>query len=317
MRVEPSIGPGSEHLGLIMSRSSHLDLHCQITDSIIAAIEAGATTCTMPWHRTGLSSVLPTNALTHASYQGINILALWVEAQRSGYEHSLWATYRQWSELGAQVRRGEKSSAIIFYKEYEVDPDPANAEDDGLRRVARASRVFNIAQVDGYLPPEIPLLPPIARIARAGAFTAASQADIRHGGDIAYYRRPQPDGSGDFIQMPDENLFQASAECQRTEDYYSVLMHELTHWTGASSRCNRDLGKRFGDAAYAMEELVAELGAAFLCAELGISSVTRAGHAGYVANWLGVLKNDKRAIFAAAAKASQATAYLRGLPGPS
>jgi antirestriction protein ArdC len=183
-----------------------------------------------------------------------------------------------------------------------------------MRRVARASSVFNVAQVNGFVLPEMPRLPPIVRLQRAESLVSSTHAAIRHGGDMAFYRRRTEDGSGDFIQMPDERLFQAEQESQRSEDYYSVLLHELTHWTSPADRCDRALG-RFGDAAYAMEELVAELGAAFLCAELGITATPRDDHAGYLAHWLEVMKSDKRAIFTAAARASEAVGYLKALHG--
>jgi antirestriction protein ArdC len=298
-----------------MSRSPSFDLHARVTDTIVAAIEAGNTVASLPWRRTGLPNCLPANAHSKAAYNGINIVALWAAGMLRGYPFALWATYRQWAELGAQVRKGEKASTVVFYKEFAVDADPDDADDDGMRRVAHASSVFNVAQVDGFTIPEMPELPPIERLLRAEELVSASRAEIRQGGDMAYYRRPADDGSGDFIQMPDERLFQAEQQWQRTEDYYSVLLHELTHWTSPASRCNRVLGKRFGDAAYSMEELVAELGSAFLCAELGITGQPRADHAGYIAHWLEVLKSDKRAIFTAAARASEAVAYLKAL-GP-
>lgn len=294
-----------------MTKSS-FDLHAEVTSAIIAAIEEGRATNTLPWQRTGLPVMLPANALTKADYRGINIVALWSQAMLHGYPIALWATYRQWAELGAQVRKGEKSSLVIFYKEFSVEPDPDQASDDGSRRMARASRVFNITQVDGYTCPELPALPPVTRLPNAEALIASTTADIRHGGDMAYYRPRHANGMGDFIQMPDDRLFAASGERQRCEDYYSVLLHELTHWSGAETRCNRVFGKRFGDDAYAMEELVAELGAAFLCSELSITSTPRTDHAGYIAHWLEVMKRDKRAIFTAAAKASEAVAYLKG-----
>lgn len=300
-----------------MSQSSHIDLHTQVTDLIIRAIEQGGTTVTMPWQRSGLPSMLPHNAHSRASYNGINIVALWSAAMLRGYPYAVWATYRQWAELGAQVRKGEKASMVIFYREYAVDADPDAADDNGMRRVARASSVFNVAQVDGFAPAELPELPPIERLQRAEAVIAASRADIRHGGEMAFYRRPVADGSGDYIQMPDERRFQATSDAQRSEDYYSVLLHELTHWTSTEERCHRELGKRFGDAAYAMEELVAELGAAFLCAELGITAMLRPDHAGYIAHWLDVMKSDKRAIFTAAARASEAVGYLKRLSATS
>lgn len=228
-------------------------------------------------------------------------------AELRGYSAPVWATYRQWAELGAQVRSGEKSSLVIFYKEFEAEPDPEDASDDGKRRVARASYVFNAAQVDGYVQPGAPEpLGLIERIAEADRFVAATGARIKHGGDMAYYRP-----STDHIQMPSEDTFCGTETMSRNEGYYATLVHELTHWTGAKHRLARDMGKRFGDQGYAAEELVAEIGAAFLCAELGITQETRADHAQYLAHWLKLMKDDARAIFTAAAKASEAASYLK------
>jgi antirestriction protein ArdC len=252
---------------------------------------------------------MPSNALTGNAYNGINIVSLWVAAECLGYSAPIWATYRQWSELGCQVRKGEKSSLVVFYKEYESEPDPQNADDDGKRRVARASYVFNASQVDGYTLPEAPQpLGPVERLETVDHFIAASGAHIEHGGDRAFYRP-----STDHIQMPDEGLFCGTDTMSRGEAYYAVLTHELTHWTAAPTRLGRELGKRFGDAAYAAEELVAEIASAFLCAELGITQDTRADHAQYLAQWLKLMKDDSRAIFAAAVKASEAVAYLKKL----
>jgi len=174
--------------------------------------------------------------------------------------------------------------------------------------VARASRVFNASQVDGYQLPELPHIEPVERIARAEYFLTATRATILHGGERAYYRP-----STDEIRIPDEGRFIETASRTRTEGYYSVILHELTHWSGAPTRCDRQLRNRFGDDAYAMEELVAELGAAFLCAELSITAETRLDHAQYIATWLDVLKADNKAIFAAAAKANEAVSYLKKL----
>jgi antirestriction protein ArdC len=285
----------------------HLDVHQAITDSIVAAIEAGAGEPTMPWHRSGMATLLPKNAATGNAYQGINVVSLWVAAELRQYSHSLWASYKQWQSLGAQVRGGEASSLVIFYKQFAVDPNPDDEGDDGSRRVARASRVFNVAQVDGFALEALPEMPPLERHARADAFIAATKADIRHGGEMAFYKP-----STDHIQMPDEWRFRN--EGSRTEDYYAVLFHELAgHWTGHPARCNRQLGKRFGDDAYCMDELVSELASAFTCAELGISPKPRADHAPYIAHWVRVMKSDSRAIFAAAARASEAVRYLRSL----
>jgi antirestriction protein ArdC len=252
---------------------------------------------------------MPVNALTKNAYNGINIVSLWVAAEVKQYVSPVWATYKQWLELGAQVRAGEKSSLVIFYKEFDAEPDPEDASDDGKRRVARASRVFNAGQVDGYQAPAAPEpLGPIARIAAADRFVSACGARIEHGGERAYYR-----SSSDHIQMPSEGAFCGTQTMNRSEGYYATLLHELTHWTGASHRLDRTFGRRFGDQAYAAEELVAEIGAAFLCAELQITQAVRPDHAQYLAQWLGLIKSDSRAIFAASAKASEAAAYLKRL----
>ena len=286
-------------------KSKSFDLYAHVTDSIVAAIEAGASEFRLPWQRTGIGNILPVNAATCTAYNGVNILSLWAEAMTRGYDRGIWATYRQWASLGAQVRKGARGSCVIFYKEYEAEPDPDNESDDGKRRFARASWVFNAQQVDGFDLPDIPDLPPIERITKADQLIEKNGADIRHGGEQAYYRRKD-----DFIQMPDERLFTADDEAKRTEDYYAVLFHELTHWTGAAHRLDRDLHKRFGDDTYAMEELVAELGSAFLCGELSITPRPRPDHTGYIAHWLEVMKEDKRAIFTAAARASEAVTFL-------
>lgn len=294
------------------SRSQQRDIHAEITGRLIAAIEADPGKPCMPWRRTGKPLFMPVNALTEKPYNGINIVSLWVSAELNAYSAPVWATYRQWSELGAQVRKGEKSSLVVFYKEYETEPDPANDDDDGKRRVARASSVFNASQVDGYTMPDPPQpLGPIERLEAVDRFIAATGARIEHGGDRAFYRP-----STDHIQMPDEGLFCGTGTMTRAEGYYATITHELTHWSGARKRLGRDMGKRFGDAAYAAEELVAEIASAFLCSELGITQDVRADHAQYLAQWLTLMKSDSRAIFTAAAKASEAVAYLKRLQPP-
>ena len=291
------------------SRTQRRDIHAEITNQLIACIEADPGKPSMPWRRSGKPLFMPVNALTGKPYNGINILSLWVSAELQSYTTPVWATYRQWAEMDAQVRKGEKSSLVVFYKEYESEPDPDNADDDGRRRVARASSVFNASQVDGYAAPDTPArLGPVERIEAVDRLVASTAARIEHGGERAFYRP-----STDHIQMPDEGLFCGTESMTRSEAYYAVLVHELTHWTGAKPRLDRELGKRFGDQAYAAEELIAEIGSAFLCAELGITQDVRADHAQYLAQWLTLMKSDSRAVFAAAAKASEAVAFLRKL----
>lgn len=294
---------------LSKSHTERRDIHAEITAKLIAAIEADPGRPSLPWRRSSAPLFMPENALTKKPYNGINIVSLWVAAECLGYAAPVWATYRQWSELGAQVRKGERSSLVVFYKEYVTDPNPDEADDDGKRRVARASYVFNAAQVDGFTLPDAPQpLGPIERIEAADQFIRATGTRIEHGGDRAFYRP-----STDYIQMPDEDRFCGTDTMSRSEGYYAVLAHECIHWSGAEKRLNREFGKRFGDAAYAAEELVAEIGSAFLCAELGITQDTRADHAQYLAQWLKLLKDDSRAVFTAAAKASEAVAYLKSL----
>lgn len=293
-------------------RAERRDIHAEITSQLIAAIESDPGRPSLPWRKSSSPLFMPENALTKKHYNGINVVSLWVAAELRGYEAPVWATYRQWAEIDCQVREGEKSSLVIFYKEYEAEPDADNADDDGKRRVARASYVFNASQVEGFSPPELPQpLGEIERIEAADHFIRNTGARIEHGGDRAFYRP-----STDYIQMPDEDRFCGTDTMTRTEGYYAVLGHECIHWSGGEKRLAREFGKRFDDAAYAAEELVAEIGSAFLCAELGITQDTRPDHAQYLANWLQLLKSDNRAIFTAAAKASEAVAYLKKLQPP-
>lgn len=234
-----------------------------------------------------------------------------VSAQHGNYSCGIWGTYRQWAELGAQVRKGEKSSLVVFYKDLDidrVDPDTGETESDTIF-IAKPSPVFNADQVDGFILPEQPARRDLTqRVDAAEHFIASTRAQILHGGPSAFYRP-----STDHIQMPERDRFFGSQTSNPTEAYYSTLLHELTHWTAHPSRLDRDLKGRFDKRAYAMEELVAELGAAYLCADLAIAIEPRKDHADYIADWLGALRMDAKAIFAAAASASRATDFLYSL----
>ena len=285
--------------------SERADIYQRITDRIAAAIEAGAGEWQMPWHpgADGATPVLPVNAITGKPYRGVNTLVLWATAQAESYPSAVWATYRQWAELGAQVRKGERSSPVVFWKindKDEQDGAEDEAEDDRRSRVfARGYSVFNAAQVDGYEAPALPVLPDAKRVKHAETFFAATGIEVRHGGARAYYRP-----SEDRVQMPAFPAFRDAVA------YYATLAHEMTHATGHASRCARDLKGRFGEEVYAAEELIAELGAAFLCADLALAPEPRPDHAAYVASWLKVVRGDKRAIFTAAAKAQQAADWM-------
>lgn len=280
------------------------DIYQTVTDSIIAMLESGV----RPWapgHNAkdcGLP-VIPTRANGEA-YRGLNVALLWGAAEMKGYRHHTWMTFNQAKALGGCVRKGEKSSPVIYWGTFKAQTDDADESgDDGKARLfAKGYAVFNVEQIDG-LPASFyepaPVAPSETRIANADAWAVATGADIRHGGSQAFYSP-----KGDFVQVPP---FAAYAEPER---YYSTLAHELTHWSGAKARLAREFGKRFGDKAYAFEELVAEMGAAFACARLGIENETREDHASYLASWLKVLKSDKRAIFTAASKAQAACDFL-------
>jgi antirestriction protein ArdC len=202
-----------------------------------------------------------------------------------------------------RLRKGEKATLVVFWKFANASGE---SQDEG-ETLASGSRllftrgysVFNAAQVDGYTPKAEPMRAIPERIEQADAFFQAIGADLRHGGNQAFYSP-----GGDYVQMPAFEAFREAVS------YYSVLAHEHTHWTSNTARCNRELGKRFGDNAYAAEELIAELGAAFTCAHLGLSTEPREDHAQYLQSWLRVLKADKRAIFTAASKAQQACDWM-------
>ena len=288
-----------------MKQRTPVDIHQQVTDAIVAAIEANPGEYRMPWQRSGMGALIPRNAVTKAPYNGINTLICWCTAEKCQYPTSLWASFKQWQSIGARVRAGEKGTLIVFYKQYEVSPD--SEDDDGQRLAIRHSFIFNASQVDGYEIAVPPPPEPLQRHEGMRRLIEASGADVRIGGEQAFYVPSQ-----DFIQLPDERCFRQSEETERTFQFESTAGHELTHWSGNPKRLNRDLSGRFGDNAYAIEELIAELGAAFLCAELGITAEPRTDHAQYLSHWLRVMKQDKKAIFSAAAKASEAARYLMG-----
>lgn len=223
-----------------------LDVHQAITDKIVAAIEAGAGTFEMPWHRPGISFDIPKNALTEKRNRGSNILSLWIDADDKKFEHQSWPTFKQWQELGAQVRKGEKGSLIVKYGEW-VPRDALDGEKAKLM-FAKAAWVLNCAQVDGFtVEPKQPRADLTTRLEHVDAYIAATGADIRYGGQRAFYRHRDSSGEGDFIQMPDLNLFTGTATTTPTEARYSTELHELSHWVGARHRLNREFGERFGD----------------------------------------------------------------------
>src|SRR5882762_1270544 len=278
------------------------DVYQRVTSQIVNAIEQGVSNWRMPWHTSGKFAFSPVNVTSRKPYRGINTLCLWAAAQAKGYERGEWGTYQQWQERGAQVRKGEKATLVVFWKfansAAEIDDD--DAPHSGSRLLfTRGYSVFNAAQVDGYAAKADADTPIEERIDRAEQFFTGINARVAHQGNRAFYSP-----ADDTITLPPFAAFFTPA------DYYSTRAHETGHWTSSAERCNRELGKRFGDSAYSVEELVAELTAAFTLAHLGLSSEPRPDHAQYIGSWLRVLKADKRAIFTAASKAQQAADYL-------
>lgn len=280
------------------------NIYQTITDSIVRQIEAGAGEFKMPWHR-GAASGLPVNAATGKDYSGSNVMILWCAAMAKSYASNNWATYKQWAALGAQVRKGEKATTGIYFSTFEKEKD-----DGSIARLpfAKALMLFNADQVDGWAggkPKDVADL--TARLEHVDTLLADLGVVIKNEGQRAFYHRVS-----DTVYVPHREAFTGTATSTATETYYSTVLHETAHWTGAEKRLNRTKGKTFGDEAYAYEELVAEMAAAFLCCSLGVTNEPRADHAQYLAAWLKELKSDPRAITRASADAQRAADFVLG-----
>ena len=288
------------------------DVYQAVTDKVIADLERGV----RPWHRpwSGQGSAGRPLRANGAAYQGVNVLLLWIEAAVKGYASPVWMTFRQAQAIGANVRRGEHGSMVVYANAItRTERDEATGE-ESERRIPflKSYTVFNLAQIEnlpagwhtGAAPS--PRLSEADRIAAAEGFFAAIGAELRHGTSGAYYVP-----STDHIAMPPFAAFESAAS------YYATLGHEHVHWSGHASRLARPLSKRSDADGYAREELVAELGAAFLCADLGISDQPREDHAAYLGHYLALLREDKRAIVTAAAAAQRAVTYLHEQAGSS
>lgn len=280
------------------------DIYAQVTEAIVADLSKGVRPWSKPWTSGPFGLPVRHNG---EPYRGINVVILWVAAMAKGYSSPRWMTYRQAQALGGQVKRGEKSTGVVYAKAIDTtDTNDSGEKVSGQVFLTRSYSVFNAEQIEG-LPEASPAVPvaaePISPIEVAERFFAATGAEFRYGGDKAFYS-PRLD----YIQMPPLSAF------SDPYGFAATKAHELTHWTLHPTRLNRTQETlRFGNEAYAREELVAELGAAFLCATLGISAEPRADHAEYIGDWLQVLQNDHRAIFTAAAQAQRAVDYLHGL----
>jgi antirestriction protein ArdC len=293
------------------STHERTDIYTRITDSIALQLEQGTRPWTKPWNAEHLAGRItrPLRA-SGKPYRGINVVMLWMAATMKGYSATIWMTYRQALELGGQVRKGEQGTAVAYADKFKKAETADNGE-EVEREIffMKHYTVFNVEQVDG-LPPHFyataaPQISPLEKREQAEAFFAAFGTDVRHGGNRAFYC-VEPD----FVQMPPFESFKDA------ESYYATLGHECIHWTRHPSRLAREFGrKRWGDAGYAQEELVAEMGAAFLAADLGLYLEPREDHAAYIASWLEVLKKDKKAVFIAASHAQKALDFLHAKQG--
>jgi antirestriction protein ArdC len=295
-------------------QAMRVDIYEKITNHIVSELEKGVRPWLKPWnaeHAAGrITRPLRGNGIP---YRGINVLMLWSAAMDRGYAAPTWMTFKQALELKAHVRKGEQGSFVVYAdKIIRAETDAATGEENEYAiPFMKGYTVFNAEQIDGlperfYAKAE-PRTELVQRNARVESFFAATGSNVRHGGNMAYYNV-----NSDHVQMPHIEAFRDA------ESYYATRAHETIHWTRHPSRLERDFGrKRFGDEGYAMEELVAELGSAFLSADLELTPEVRDDHAAYIGSWIKILKNDKRAIFSAASYAQRAADFLHGLQNSS
>jgi antirestriction protein ArdC len=290
-----------------MQRTEKQDLYTRITNQIVSHLEKGVRPWFRPWNAEHAAARI-TRPLRHNGkpYSGINVLSLWASAMAQNFAAPIWMTFKQASELDAHIRKGEKGSLVVYADSITRKETDEKTGDEIDREIPflKGYAVFNVEQIDGlpevYYAKVAPTLDPVARIEHAEKFFAALGATIRHGGNRAFYSI-----AADAIQMPPFESF------QNADSYYATLAHECTHWSGSKTRLDRDFGgHRFGSEGYAFEELVAELGAVFLCADLELALEPREDHASYITIWLKVLAADNRAVLTAAAHAQRAAEFI-------
>lgn len=292
-------------------KDQRADIYSRITDKIIEELANGVRPWMKPWNAANTNGRITRPLRCNGQpYSGMNVLLLWSEQMSRGFGSSMWMTFKQALELGAAVRKGETGSTVVFASRFtKSEADGEGGEIDREVPFLKAYSVFNIEQIDGlpdhyyHRPERVP--DPVQRIEQVDRFFRNTGAIIRHGGNQAFYAQGL-----DLIQMPPFETFKDAAS------YYATLSHEATHWTAPANRVGRDLS-RYAKvrSERAREELIAELGSCFLCADLGIAPELepRPDHASYLQSWLKVLADDTRAIFQAAAHAQRATAYVHGL----
>lgn len=275
-------------------------IYDEVNNSIISELERGAIPWIKPWR---VDSTADKNFITDKPYQGINRLILGMSSMIQKFDTPIWASYDQWLSKGAQVKKGSKGTKIVFYKQVRTEKIMDNNEiKEGAYSVLKSYTVFNVHQTDFDIKPLIrdDESKPFNTISECEHTLSKSGASIQHGGDGAFYVP-----SIDKINLPNKTAFNSES------DYYATAFHELVHWSGAKHRLDRDLSGKYGNPSYAFEELIAEIGAAYLCADHRLQGELR--HAGYIQSWLKALRDDNKAIFKAAAYAQKAADYITAL----
>jgi antirestriction protein ArdC len=290
-----------------MQRTEKHDIYTRITHQIVSHLETGVRPWVRPWNAEHAAGPI-TRPLRHNGrpYSGINVLSLWASGVAQNFAAPVWMTFKQATELDAHIRKGEKGSPVVYADTVTRKETNQKTGDEIEREIhfLKGYIVFNVEQIEGlpqaYYAKASASLDAVARIDHVEKFFARQGATIRHGGNQAFYSI-----ADDAIQMPPFESFDDA------DSYYATLAHEFVHWTGNKARLGRDFcGYRFGSEGYAVEELVAELGAAFLCADLELALEPREDHACYIATWLKVLAADNRALFTAAWHAQRAAEFM-------
>jgi antirestriction protein ArdC len=291
---------------------TRIDHYSRVTNAIITDLERGVRPWLKPWNAEHAAGPITRPLRANGQpYRGINVLSLWESALSQKFTVPIWMTFKQAKELQADIKKGSKGTSVVYADRItKMETGEDGQETEHRIPFLKGYTVFNVEQIEGlpphYYAPAVSPGNPVQRMEVADRFFTQTEADIQHGGDHAYYSP-----SSDHVQMPPLAAFRDA------ESYYSTLAHEITHWTKATPRLDRDFGRKtFGDEGYAREELVAEIGAAFLCCDLSITPEPREDHAAYLSHWLQVLRADKRAIFRAAAHAQRAVDFLHGLQPP-
>ncbi len=272
-----------------------------ITDTVIEQMENLGSDWMKSWSTNAMSG--HHNVISKKAYQGTNTFLTAISSFKNGFQSNQWGTYRQWQSKGYSVKKGSKGTDIIFFDKIKIEDK--ETEQERFVPILKGFSIFNADQIEDYWSGSAIPEKPTFKHEQTEQLVTNSKAIIKHGGSRAFYT-----SEADFIQMPHKTDFQDIDGSTAMENYYSTLLHELTHWTGHTSRLDRKLANKFGSNAYAFEELVAEIGSVFLTAMLGIEKQPQPNHAKYLNGWLEVLKQDKRAMVKAFGLAQKASDYI-------